>query len=279
MANFPNSVTTFATRSAGQKVASAHVNALQDEVNAIEDGYLNGTARLNSSHSTLAALSVIGNSTLASSITIGTLPYIFPAAGGSTGHVLTIDSTSGSTMTLKWASGASSAAADGFTISTGVLTLNHGQVKFPAVQVPSADVNTLDDYEEGTWTPVIGGSGGTSGQTYAAQTAKYVKVGKFVFVAGYVALSNKGTITGNVEIQGLPFTADGATYIGTIHFGYWASLATNSNYMAGRINNGATSFLLLRNTAASTDMGTVMATADIGNGTAFMFSASYQAAA
>jgi len=40
MANYPGSVTTFATRSAGQKIASAHVNALQDEVNALEDALL-----------------------------------------------------------------------------------------------------------------------------------------------------------------------------------------------------------------------------------------------
>ena len=128
MASFPGSVKSFATRSAGQTIQPAHVNDIQDEVNAIEDGYINGTAHLNSSHSTVAALSVSGGSTLASltvsggstlaslsvsggstlasTITIGALPYIFPASGGSTGHVLTIDSTSGSTMTLKWAAAA-----------------------------------------------------------------------------------------------------------------------------------------------------------------------------
>ena len=110
MASFPGSVKSFATRSAGQTIQPAHVNDLQDEVNAIEDGYINGTAHLNSSHSTLAALSVTGGSTLASTITIGSLPYVFPASGGSTGQVLTIDSTSGSPMTLKWAAAVSPAA-------------------------------------------------------------------------------------------------------------------------------------------------------------------------
>lgn len=124
MASFPTSVKTFATRTSGQTIDPAHVNDLQDEVNAIEAGYLNATARLNSSNSTLAnlsvtggstfagglnssnstlaALSVTGGSTLASSITIGTIPYIFPSSGGSTGNVLTIVSTSGSTVSLEF---------------------------------------------------------------------------------------------------------------------------------------------------------------------------------
>lgn len=67
MANFPNSVTSFSNKQdgIGQIIAASHVNTLQDEVAAIEDGYLNGTARLNSSHSTVAALSVSGGSTFA----------------------------------------------------------------------------------------------------------------------------------------------------------------------------------------------------------------------
>jgi len=63
MASFPGSVKTFASRSNGQAIDATHINDLQDEVTALEDGYLNATARLNSSHSTVAALSVAGGST------------------------------------------------------------------------------------------------------------------------------------------------------------------------------------------------------------------------
>lgn len=65
MPSFPGSVISFTAKTAGQNIDSAHVNDLQDEVNAIEAGFLNGTARLNSSASTLASLSVTGGSTLA----------------------------------------------------------------------------------------------------------------------------------------------------------------------------------------------------------------------
>lgn len=63
MASYPGSVKTFSNRSAGQTIEPSHVNDLQDEVNAIEAGLLNGTAPLNSSNSTVVALSVSGAST------------------------------------------------------------------------------------------------------------------------------------------------------------------------------------------------------------------------
>jgi hypothetical protein len=80
------------------------------------------------------------------------------------------------------------------------------QLAFAASQSASADANTLDDYEEGSWTPVLGGSTGTSGQAYTAQVGRYVKVGTLVTVVGYVLLSTKGTLTGSAIISGLPFT-------------------------------------------------------------------------
>lgn len=65
MASFPGAVKTFVTRNAGDTIQPSHVNDLQDEVNAIEAGYLNGTANLNSSASTVASLSVTGGATFA----------------------------------------------------------------------------------------------------------------------------------------------------------------------------------------------------------------------
>jgi hypothetical protein len=55
--------------------------------------------------------------------------------------------------------------------TTGVLTLGAG-IQFPATQVSSADANTLDDYEEGTWTPTIGGSSTNPTVTYSTSIWK-----------------------------------------------------------------------------------------------------------
>jgi hypothetical protein len=84
-ANYPNSVPTFTNKSAGQVIGSAHINQLQDEVAAIGAGLLQGTAPLNSSNSTLANLSVPGNSSLSGNLAVGgnlSLTGNFVAASG-----------------------------------------------------------------------------------------------------------------------------------------------------------------------------------------------------
>ena len=70
----------------------------------------------------------------------------------------------------------------------------------------TAEANGLDDYEEGTWTPVIGGSSGTSGQTYGIQAGTYTKVGSMCIASAYITLAAKGTVGNNLQLQGLPFT-------------------------------------------------------------------------
>lgn len=97
-----------------------------------------------------------------------------------------------------------------FRGSTGGLELLQGRLKFPATQNASTDANTLDDYEEGTWTPVVEGSTTAGTGTYTTQTGQYVKIGQLVFVECNVAWTAH-TGTGNLYISGLPFSAATAT--------------------------------------------------------------------
>jgi hypothetical protein len=87
----------------------------------------------------------------------------------------------------------------------GCLQLVSG-INFPATQVASSDANTLDDYEEGTWTIGLTFGGGNTGITTTLNTGRYTKVGRQVSVSGILSLSNKGSSTGIAEITGLPFT-------------------------------------------------------------------------
>lgn len=87
-----------------------------------------------------------------------------------------------------------------------IVNLQCGQLAFPATQNPSTNVNTLDDYEEGTWTPTLQFGGGSTGITYTTQVGRYVKVGKLVYCMLYFILSNKGSSTGAAVVSGLPFT-------------------------------------------------------------------------
>lgn len=89
--------------------------------------------------------------------------------------------------------------------ASGKTLLADAGIQFPASQVASSDVNCLDDYEEGTFTPSIAFGGAAVGVAYSAQTGSYTKVGNTVFFRLRVALSSKGSSTGVVTIGGLPF--------------------------------------------------------------------------
>ena len=81
----------------------------------------------------------------------------------------------------------------------GILTTRAG-VGFPASQVASTDVNVLDDYEEGTFTPTVGSL------TLSAKHGHYTKIGKAVHVQGYISMGSQSGGT-TVIVGGLPFTA------------------------------------------------------------------------
>jgi hypothetical protein len=80
-----------------------------------------------------------------------------------------------------------------------------GGIQFPATQVPSADANALDDYEEGTFTPTVSGTATAGEGTYSSQVGTYTKIGRMVmFNATLVWSAHTGT--GNMILTGLPFT-------------------------------------------------------------------------
>jgi hypothetical protein len=90
--------------------------------------------------------------------------------------------------------------------SAGVLELTQGQIKFPATQVASADANTLDDYEEGTWTPGLSASG-ISSIVYNSRTGFYTKIGNIVTVRFQLRMTSFSGGSGEFTITGLPFAA------------------------------------------------------------------------
>ena len=67
--------------------------------------------------------------------------------------------------------------------------------------------NTLDDYEEGTWTATLIGSG-SNPSTPVTATCHYTKIGQTVYVNGQLSNFNNTGATGAVRITGIPFTAN-----------------------------------------------------------------------
>lgn len=93
--------------------------------------------------------------------------------------------------------------------ASGKKLLADAGIQFPAVQVPDSDVNTLDDYEEGPFTPTVVFGGAAVGIGYNVQSGSYTKIGNRVFFEFEVFLSNKGSSSGAMSVSGLPFTANG----------------------------------------------------------------------
>ena len=122
---------------------------------------------------------------------------------------------------------------------TGVTYLPHGQLEFPTGATPSTDANTLDCYKEGTWTPVIQGSGGQSGQTYSYNTGVWTKVGNKVYGQAAVAMSALGTITGTVRISGLPYPAHASLGRAIISVGYFTGSAIAVSGFSGYVPQSA----------------------------------------
>jgi hypothetical protein len=87
----------------------------------------------------------------------------------------------------------------------GTTTANGIGITFPATQSASSDANTLDDYEEGTWTPALSFGGSSTGITYNAAAGSYTKIGRLVYLTGRIGLSNKGSSTGSMRVTGLPY--------------------------------------------------------------------------
>ena len=73
--------------------------------------------------------------------------------------------------------------------------------------------NSLDDYEEGTWTPTI-----VDATAYSTQIGNYVKIGRWVYVQFRVQPSAANLSTNAVEVRGLPFqsSSSGSAYGGAI---------------------------------------------------------------
>ena len=70
----------------------------------------------------------------------------------------------------------------------------------------TGSANKLDDYEEGTWTPVLSDNSGNN-FTMGTQQGFYTKVGNVVTVYFNAQFSNTGSASGLVRFKGFPFTA------------------------------------------------------------------------
>jgi hypothetical protein len=121
-------------------------------------------------------------------------------------------------------------------LGTGGLTFNGD----------TAAANALDDYEEGTWTPVVKISTSTTGIT-GNFGGTYTKVGREVTVVCYINFTNKGSTTGNLLIDNLPFNSGnlGMRFHGSV--GYYNLTLSSGDHPRARLTPQSSGFDIQRN--------------------------------
>jgi len=134
---------------------------------------------------------------------------------------------------------------------------------------------TLDDYEEGTWTPVLQGNA-TAGSFSGIAFGTYVKVGKLVVCHCYITSATFSGAAGSMEVAGLPFTVDNSvSKVFTTGALRTTAISNITGAEVGYATYGGTSVLFTRNTSAATH--TTIPVSDIGaSGVGVVFSLSYE---
>jgi hypothetical protein len=164
-------------------------------------------------------------------------------------------------------------AADNIGFTTGGTIRGRWTTDGLCFGTDTAAANALDDYEEGTWTPVI--SDGTNNATmHASNGGTYIKVGKLVFIGAYVVQSSGGSVSGAIRVTGLPFTVAGRAGV-TVARG--ESFSITAGQSVGIAPGQGTTFadlFLWDSSAGSTDF----LASEFGSGiSSLMFSLTYEA--
>ena len=112
----------------------------------------------------------------------------------------------------------------------------------------TGSANALDDYEEGTFTPLVEGTTTSGSATYTTQVAKYTKVGNIVHFSIFIVWTG-GTGSGNLIITGLPFTSVGSSYHSAVTIGWISTLDyTNGKIPTAYVASSASSVTLEEHT-------------------------------
>ena len=143
----------------------------------------------------------------------GTGIFTLASPATNTNRTLTLPDATGTIITT--AGGAAISGTTGaFTTTVGVggatPAASGAGITFPATASASSDANTLDDYEEGTWTPTLTSFGGTN----LVATGYYTKIGRIVNWSVDITGTNV-TSTANTSNFTMPFAAPSIQLMGT----------------------------------------------------------------
>ena len=141
----------------------------------------------------------------------------------------------------------------------------------------SADANTLDGYEEGTWTPVLSdAAGGGNLATLFEVHGNYTRIGDVCYIRGFIGVTNTLGMTGGNDawIQDLPFTGAAVTGNRTQPMLIFGQLLTFTNFITFNVSNNG-SFGRIGETGSG-QVGDFLIVSQIANFAFFSFSGFYK---
>lgn len=146
-------------------------------------------------------------------------------------------------------------------------------ITFPATQSASTDANTLDDYEEGGWTPTLIGSTGNPTVSSSNVSGNYTKIGNLVTLRCSANFTFTGG-SGGARIGGIPFTPSGTLSIGTLENG---GVTMGGTYTwGGTLVSSGDNFVMLRKYSNANAGETDITIANQSSGVWIRFTIQYQ---
>ena len=120
-------------------------------------------------------------------------------------------------------------------VSGNITLSNAGAIVFgSSFGAPGGASTTLNDYEEGTWTPSFLAST-TTNFTHTTQLGRYTKIGNKTFIEGRIVISSTGSSSGLLYIGNLPFSANSNPPVGLMTFYNTNFQSTGANAISGSI--------------------------------------------
>jgi hypothetical protein len=179
----------------------------------------------------MSKVSITGNAS-------GTGTFTLAAPNSNSDRTLTLPDVTGTIVTT----GSSPSFPTTIGVGGATPSTSGAGITFPATQSASSDANTLDDYEQGTWTPTVAGGSTPGTYTLSGAIAYYTKIGNQVTAWCSFGFSAASGGSSYIAISGLPFS-------------YKASSQLASPFRAAFLNTSASSSngIIIANASSSAD--------------------------
>ena len=159
--------------------------------------------------------------------------------------------------------------ANSFGLGLGTAVPSSGiGIAFPATASDSTNANTLDDYEEGTFTPFWGGAASNPTLSYDFRQGQYTKIGNCVYFSIRMGISSGSGSggSGQLTLGGLPFTIGSSINDSMLTIGMTYSWGSVANAPVYALTNPGSTYAFIYGGSPNANTTTTVASVQSGGG-------------